>query len=1185
MTLERATGTDVGCYMIAWKKYLILLIFVLYLPGCNSDKWQTTERPIEFLKLYKESVSPILARRCGVGCHAVDVSNFSSFMLDPVNAKAFYFPIDVKTGFIPDEFSRQVYKIISSNERVNYSEDSRYSGFLRAPLAEEYGGSPHRGLDVFYSDEDPDYQTIKHWLDLEIAKNKKPLPIIPKHIAYFQNNVLPVMENNGCFLSSCHGNQVFNDLKLIPPLPFENFNTETITSRFSRKMVLENRKVVLGKVTNLVNFGSDLNKSRLIVKNLPIDKGGIHQRGGNIQFFESLDDLDVKTILHWLELEREALINKTTSEGKSISSDDLGLVKGIVYIRGPRHTPRKYFSFDEYYPGSDIYLLRINKGETLTSTHNKPINLTAQFHQQAIEIQSLDVRYDTKRIVFSMRKNKQAGFRLYELHLNENLDGVIGESRQLSYARPKLEDGTLIHHVDPIYAPGPNDMEGHELEDVAIAFASNEAGQYAISDTYGILGEIDKGHKRIIYDQQRYERAGTFTGNRIYFVAGPHKGKWRTIQQHLLAEKIGTGAKFILDKPMPEPLDRNSVYVIEKNHGLVQPSYDIWRFVPDSTQASSGDAKQLYQNSLRQMTFSYAQERRPTMRTSGEVMFTSVRNLGYQGDKPIFNGAIYRIQAGGFDYHIQGGNRSGYPLFSDSRELGNGLEIRQLHDPRNYWSGGMLILSDHGLGIHIESDNPLDNIPYSKYSNIKSESDFQSSSTPRFIPSQIPFFPEQGAAAVTNSGVSLGGSIREPFPLLDGRVLTSYTSKSLDHLDPNADPDWDLYTIKFNNSPHTKNGNDIGAFRLERIEAASSDMAEYSARPIMIRLKEKAELPIHHQKFGYLNETIKPVNEHGVLRMEKGLPGEIQCYDYPLLQSFLTNFIPVGSRSFIQEKNSKIEKKASSDFKFVRIVQQLPADKESTALLDTPTISDPFASKTSLGIHNKRIIVAEVPLEEDGSFYVEVPTEVPLIIQGLNKDKMAIHSMNRWFYLQAGEKLTFSIPRSIFPLRCSGCHGSLTGKPEQGTGPVDLVSASSRVMATWNALEQKTRKPYAYGKNNTHYIGIGFLTDIQPILDKHCIACHNKDHSLNLSSQLTKHYNTAYESLHTLTDPKSGNYADKKYINEREALSSQSPLLSIISDENHKGSGKPLLNESERLTLIRWIDLGSTFEGGRINEK
>ena len=597
---------------------------------------QTQPISASLLNTFGKDIIPIFEQRCSQACHGVDETGFDAFLeKDPINKVALYYPINTLTGKINPAFYSAIYQTTRAHKRINYAELAKFSHLLRAPLAEEYGGQPHRGLDVFYSTEDEDYKTLKAWVEQEISANQQDEEKQPEHVAYFQEEVLPLMERNSCFLSSCHGDQVFNDLKFIAPLPIDpSHQVQQIRQRYSLDMILKNRNVMLGSVSRLANLGGDLKQSRLIVKNLPINQGGIHQRGGNDQFFDSMQDDDVKRLLHWLNLERDALGKNLHSEGEAIATRDLGKIKGMVFIRGPKHTPRSWFSFDQFYPGSDIFLLPLSKGETLATTQNTAINISANFHQQPVEIQSLDVRYDTKRVVFSMRVSKQQGFRLYELRLKPDFSGVLGQAKQISFAPNTLKDGTLIHHIDPIYMPGPKDKKGHDLGEVAITFASNHAGHYAQSDAWGIVGEADSMDTLNLHDKQRPEAAGTFDNRRISFVAGPNKGLWRTIKQHKSAKNRGNGAVLVLDKNLPHPVDRRTIYVIEKQQSQVLSSYDIWRFIPDSAHLKEAQQelqapKNQFQQSLIQITYSHTQDRRPSLRTTGETMFTSVRNIGY----------------------------------------------------------------------------------------------------------------------------------------------------------------------------------------------------------------------------------------------------------------------------------------------------------------------------------------------------------------------------------------------------------------------------------------------------------------------------------------------------------------------------------------------------------------------------
>ncbi len=1187
-----------------------LVVFaILLLAGCGeTDQVGTTDpheelEPREYASFdqFCSEVVPILETRCAVNCHGVSPVKFVEFTSDPDHAGFFYFPINPATGKIPGHegllaawrTSRGADGDTAGHgtaavSRIDYRERPEFSPLIRVPLADQLGGVPHRGLDVFHSADDPDYLVMKQWIETEIALRPDEQPPVPPEEQFFRDKVLPVLANNGCFVASCHGPHVFNDLKLQLPLPSRDGRFDP-QHDFSSRMISANRMMMLGKKSRFANLGGDLRLSRLLVKNLPISEGGVHQRGGNNQFFDSYDDPDVKIILEWLALERTALVDRLTSREKAVPADDVGRLRGIVFIRGPRHQPRQFFEFDTFWPGSDVWMLPL--AEDGSPGTADPLNLTARFHAESpIEVQSVDVRYDGRAIVFSMRRSADSGFRIHELELDDELNGLESSFRQISFGPDRLPDGTLVHHVDALYTPGPDDSAGTVLDEVAVCFASNAAGHYAPSEPFGLLGEADGGAANELVDAQRTEAAGTFDGRRLFIVDGPNRGEWRTIVRHEKDAGSVVGAKLLLDKPLPSPIDRRTVYEIEQQRAVNISSYDIWRTVPAQDSAAFTDGENQHR-----MTFTSAQERRPTMRTTGEVMFTTVRNIGYQADRPVFNGAIFRVMAGGFDYHIQGNNRSRYSIVADSRELPQGLEVRLALDPRSRWSGGLLLLVDHGFGINIEPENPVDNIPLSSEGDVLGQP--LRSAALRYLHGQQPFFPETGDDAVTLTGVSPGGSFRDPCPLPDGTVLVSHVNSPLDHLDENSDPDWNLYRLRFTESLQTEDARHVSPVELRLIESASTtDMAEYSPRPVVIRLKEKPET---HQKFAVRHASRKPQREHGVLRMPPGTPGEIECYDYPLLQSFLTHFAPVGARDFHAETAGLPagDTDPRHAYHFVRVVMQVPPGRDE---LEPVGHTDPFATPVSLGIHTRKLIVAEIPLELDGTFYAEVPTGVPLIVQGLNEHRMALHSMNRWFYVQPGEKLTFSIPRRIFPATCAGCHGALTGNSVDALGPPDVVSAASRVMATWDPVTGRRRLPYGHGQSPADYVSIDFRRDVQPILDQHCISCHDgtgeRPNVLDLRGTPTEHYTTAYETLHRLADPSSGQQTAKQYVNEREALAVESFLIEKLmgkeldAPQTVDTPGKPHpaadpLSEQELLTLIRWIDLGATFAGGQSSKE
>jgi hypothetical protein len=1123
-------------------------------PQAERSSEQSHDSRVQF----ERHVLPVFEARCGLGCHGVPAEDYLRVMEHADTSGYFYFPIDGRTGRIAasEELRRVAFDVArgawhsaaghagsTAIPRVDYQATPEYSGLLLQPLSEDFGGLTHGGVAVFSDVRDPGYEVMRAWLSIEIAAHPEPPPAPSTAERYFRDEVVGVLERNGCFVASCHGANVFNDLKLVRALPRSGAAPDA-PARLSPRMLAANRAAVLGTVARLVNLGGDLKRSRLILKNLPIEAGGVHQRGGNIQFFSGYDDPDVQTLLTWMALERGELAARLTTGGKPVPMAELGRVQGVAFLRGPRHAPRRFFELDPFWPGTRLMLLP----EGAAAPH-------ALVDAPGAEIQAFDVRYDARAIVFSMRTRAEEGFRIYELELDPQLGARAGSLRRLSFGPDHLEDGTKIHHIDPVYIPAwaakPEPGLDTALDRVAVAFASNAAGTYAASEPFAWLGEADGGDATTLVDRQRTESPGTFDGRRVHFIDGGLDRVTRKIVRHR------AGGRFELDRPLPSAPRLGMHYEIERRDAVYLPAFDVWRFLPAQ-----------WDQTATRMTFTNAQERRPTARATGEVMFTSVRNRGYQARKPIFNGAIYRTQAGGFDYHIQGGNRSRHLLYSDSRELPSGLEVRLALDPRNRWGGGALVLADHGFGVNIEPDNPVDHVAYS------AGGPEPVPSSVRFLQTQHLLFPDVGPMAVTSSGDSPGGSFRDPYPLPDESLLVARTTRALDHGSSRADPDWDLYLLSFEGQRlQAVDGRGPGRVVARRLDAASSPESETSPRPVVVRLKERS---VTHQKFAARADGGAPEAVAGVLRYPAGEPGEIECYDFPLLQSFLETFAPVGSKDLREQ-----------ELRFVRILQQLPSTKEDVAPVRVPgRVADPFSRRVSIGIHERSQIVAEVPLEPDGSFYARVPSNVPLLVQGLDEGRRAVVAMARWFYVQPGEKLTFSIPRPVYTTRCSGCHGSLTGRSEDGLGPPDLVTAASRVMSTWSRATGR-RSPEVQSP-----ISIDFRRDVQPILDRRCAACHSGPSSPapDLRGESLGPYSVSYVALHALQDPGSGNFADKRWVDERQALASSSHLIEkLIGRELHAprhltAAGLPHVPElepAELLTLTRWIDLGATFIGGQ----
>ncbi|MBP5621450.1 MAG: SUMF1/EgtB/PvdO family nonheme iron enzyme, partial [Thermoguttaceae bacterium] len=117
------------------------------------------------------------------------------------------------------------------------------------------------------------------------------------------------------------------------------------------------------------------------------------------------------------------------------------------------------------------------------------------------------------------------------------------------------------------------------------------------------------------------------------------------------------------------------------------------------------------------------------------------------------------------------------------------------------------------------------------------------------------------------------------------------------------------------------------------------------------------------------------------------------------------------------------------------------------------------------GPWDPRRIIGTVPVLEDGSAAFKIPAYVPIALQPLDKDGNALQIMRSWITAQPGESVS-----------CIGCH-----EPQNSTGTTNPRSMASQI-------DPVEITPF-YGETR----GFGFEREIQPILDRYCVECHQPD--------------------------------------------------------------------------------------------
>jgi formylglycine-generating enzyme required for sulfatase activity len=111
-----------------------------------------------------------------------------------------------------------------------------------------------------------------------------------------------------------------------------------------------------------------------------------------------------------------------------------------------------------------------------------------------------------------------------------------------------------------------------------------------------------------------------------------------------------------------------------------------------------------------------------------------------------------------------------------------------------------------------------------------------------------------------------------------------------------------------------------------------------------------------------------------------------------------------------------------------------------------------------------RVILGTVPVASDGSACFTVPAMTPIAVQPLDEEGKAVQLMRSWFTCRPGEVLS-----------CVGCHEN----GHEGT-PYQNPAAARR--------EPSTIKPW-HGPRR----GFSFNREVQPVLNRYCIGCHNAE--------------------------------------------------------------------------------------------
>ncbi|MDB4584873.1 hypothetical protein N9164_17115, partial [Draconibacterium sp.] len=198
-------------------------------------------------------------------------------------------------------------------------------------------------------------------------------------------------------------------------------------------------------------------------------------------------------------------------------------------------------------------------------------------------------------------------------------------------------------------------------------------------------------------------------------------------------------------------------------------------------------------------------------------------------------------------------------------------------------------------------------------------------------------------------------------------------------------------------------------------------------------------------------------------------------------------------------------------------------------------------------------IIGTVPVEEDGSAYFILPALRSFFFIALDENENSVKRMQSFTSVMPGE--TFS---------CVGCHEERTSTPAN-------VYASGRPNAFKRApsnIEPLAGIPDVYD----------FPKDIQPLLDKHCVKCHqpsNRKGGVILNGDHGPMFSQSYFNLTVFRQVRVGRNLAKSNYPPYAIGAQASELMKKIDGSHHDVE----LSDEEVRKIRYWIEAGGAYPG------
>jgi hypothetical protein len=215
-------------------------------------------------------------------------------------------------------------------------------------------------------------------------------------------------------------------------------------------------------------------------------------------------------------------------------------------------------------------------------------------------------------------------------------------------------------------------------------------------------------------------------------------------------------------------------------------------------------------------------------------------------------------------------------------------------------------------------------------------------------------------------------------------------------------------------------------------------------------------------------------------------------------------------------------------------------------LVAVPPKVQPHMNQPNLGVSSEdpgKFVLGTVPVETDGSAHFRVPSGVPVFVQALDEQGLAVQTMRTLTYVVPGQTLA-----------CVGCHEHRESAPPAGLSVIAAGRPPSKIMP---------------GPEGSWPLRFDQL--VQPVLDRHCVECHQSGAA---DAQAAKVDLTPSRAYVTLLEFGGGDLKKQAFERDRSlpgaGTAANSRLWRLLSRAGgHEGVK---LDSASQSRVITWMD-------------